>query len=270
MRSRARLGYSEPMTRARPMSEIGEALAHRLTRRLAAVVEPAQQATILYAFCTERDAVDVAFTLHALVSGAILGTERDAWMAVVHGFQGRPLPYERVGEIYRVATHEALDVVRLMLIGGQDPSQQAADSDFVIDQIFDDLTLGERKSKARGQDTGLLERLLMDPDPSVTVILLGNPRLTEDQVVRLAAKRPNRADTLREIARHPRWLRQATVQRAVVLNPYTPVRISALLTPMLAPVELRSLRQDRTLHGVLRALAKTLLRLRGEGPRVFH
>jgi hypothetical protein len=252
------------------MSEVGESLAQRLTRRLSAVIEPAQRSGVVFTFCTDRPAEDVAFTLHALVHATIHGAGRDAWMAVVHGLQGRPLPYERIGEIYRIAAHEGLDVVKLMLIGRNDPSKHSQESDFLIDPLFDDLSLGERKSKARGHDSRLLERLLWDPDPAVIQILLGNPRVTEEQVVRLAAKRPNRPETFRVIANAPRWLRQASIQRAMVLNPYAPVQISGLLTPMLAPNELRSLAQDRTLHSILCTLGETLLRLRGEGPRVWH
>ena len=49
------------------------------------------------------------------------------------------------------------------------------------------LTLGERKTLARRRDRQLLGRVLRDPHPDVIQVLLGNPALTEEDVVRLAA-----------------------------------------------------------------------------------
>ena len=60
------------------------------------------------------------------------------------------------------------------------------------------LTLGERKSLARRPDRAMLDRLLHDPHPDVIRRLLRNPRLTEDDVVRLAARRPGRPEVLVE------------------------------------------------------------------------
>ncbi|MGD8863380.1 MAG: hypothetical protein PVI30_25425, partial [Myxococcales bacterium] len=51
-------------------------------------------------------------------------------------------------------------------------------------------SLGERKALARRNDRDLITRVLRDPHPDVIRILLGNPALTEEDVVRLCARRP--------------------------------------------------------------------------------
>ena len=53
------------------------------------------------------------------------------------------------------------------------------------------LTLGERKSLARTHDRSLIQRVVRDPHPDVVRILLDNPSLTEEDVVRVCAARPN-------------------------------------------------------------------------------
>jgi hypothetical protein len=100
------------------------------------------------------------------------------------------------------------------------------------------LTLGERKSLARRPDRETLLRLFADPHPDVMRRLLGNPRVTEDDVVRLAARRPGRAELLAEIARETRWVHRPRVRMALVMNPATPLEIAARIAGLLLRPEL--------------------------------
>ncbi len=95
------------------------------------------------------------------------------------------------------------------------------------------LTLGERKSLARRRDRGLLARVVRDPHPEVIAILLGNPALTELDVVRLAARRPIDPASLRYIFRSPRWAVRYEVRRALLQNPYCPLDVALRLVPLL-------------------------------------
>lgn len=101
------------------------------------------------------------------------------------------------------------------------------------------VSLGERKSLARRNDRELLARVLRDPHPDVIRILLGNPALTEPDVVRLCARRPVSREVLREIFRSPRWIVRYPVKTALALNPYTPVDIALQLVPLLQKGDLR-------------------------------
>jgi hypothetical protein len=100
------------------------------------------------------------------------------------------------------------------------------------------LTLGERKSLARRPDRETLAKLMSDPHPDVIFRLLRNPRLTEDDVVRLAAKRPGKDLVLAEIAKSTKWLHRPRVRMALVLNPSTPVDVAARITGLLLRSEL--------------------------------
>jgi hypothetical protein len=100
------------------------------------------------------------------------------------------------------------------------------------------LTLGERKALARRPDRDTMARLLLDPHPDVIRALLSSPRITEDDVVRLAAKRPCRGDVLGEIARSIRWAHRARVRLTLALNPDTPVEISIAFLALLVRQEL--------------------------------
>ena len=98
------------------------------------------------------------------------------------------------------------------------------------------LTLGERKAMARRPDRETMQRLLADPltPPSSTGPLLRNPRVTEDDILRLAAKRPGRPEVLAEIARSMRWAHRPRIRMALAMNPgrrraRSPARITGLL-----------------------------------------
>lgn len=100
------------------------------------------------------------------------------------------------------------------------------------------LTLGERKSLARKPDRAMLERLLSDPHPDVIERVLANPRLTEDDVVRIASKRPIGADVLTALARS-RWSQRPRVRLTLLLNPNMPVELAVPMAALLRRPELR-------------------------------
>lgn len=147
-------------------------------------------------------------------------------------------------------------------LSSPDPSQRGA-ADLRAGRA---LTLGERKALARRQDRYTLDRLLRDPHPHVIRALLANPRVTEDDVVRLAAKRPTYGDVQVEIAKTPRWSIQARVRLALVQNPYTPPAVSVPLLGLLVRSELIQVAQATDVPAVVRAGALELLERRPPVP----
>lgn len=116
------------------------------------------------------------------------------------------------------------------------------------------LTLGERKSLARKPDRGTMERLLRDPHPDVIRMVLAGPKVTEEDVLALAARRPCRPDVLTEIARQPRWAHRPRIRMALVLNPDTPLEIAAPIAGLLMRHELRLVATSPTVAPAVRAL----------------
>ena len=116
------------------------------------------------------------------------------------------------------------------------------------------LSLGERKSLARRPDRALMDRLLRDPHPDVIRQLLANPKLTEDDVLSLAARRPCRRDVLTQLARATKWAHRPRIRMALVLNPDTPLEIAAPLVGLLMRHELRLVATSTTVPPAVRAL----------------
>ncbi|MFO0553574.1 MAG: hypothetical protein U0271_34650 [Polyangiaceae bacterium] len=124
------------------------------------------------------------------------------------------------------------------------------------------VTLGERKALARGHDRFALDRLLRDPHPAVIRNVLSNPRITEDDVVRLAARRPTFPDIQLEIARSPKWSVRSRVRVALAQNPYTPPTVAVPLLSLLIRHELEEVRAATDLPPIVRSAAIDLLERR--------
>ena len=192
-----------------------------------------------------------------------------AWMGIVYGLYAGRLNACEFESLYEGAIALDEEWIRLILLADDTSHARARQSEFQSDPVLDAVTLGERKSMARRLDLDLLERLAKDSEPSVIRILLGNPKLTEPLVLRMISLRPHRAAVLKEIACQPRWLNRATVRRALVLNPYTPVRLAMLLCPLLDEGTAREVNDALNLHPGLRRLARGLLEIRPH-PRIFR
>lgn len=122
-----------------------------------------------------------------------------------------------------------------------------------------ELTVGERRSLARSPNRRVLEKLLRDPHPLVLRQLLGNPRLTEDDVVRLAARRPLHAAIIETLSESPRWLRRQRVRFTLLLNPGTPEAVSMPLLAVCTRCELLEVLHGTDTPLTLRGSAQELL-----------
>jgi len=121
------------------------------------------------------------------------------------------------------------------------------------------LTLGERKALARRPTRKVMEKLFADPHPVVIRTLLANPKVVEDDVIRLAARRPNAPEVLAEVARSPRWSHRVRVRMAVILNPDSPPELAIPLLALLVRPELKLVASAAYLAPVLRVAARDLL-----------
>jgi hypothetical protein len=151
-----------------------------------------------------------------------------------------------------------------------DAMESVSENDDVLGRVPDfgkgrPLSLGERKSVARTRDRQLLLRVLRDPHPDVIRILLGNPHLTETDVIRLCAQRPIQAEVLREVCTSPRWVIRPGVRVALVKNPHLPVPLALRFVPQLGSTELRAIVGSPELDARLRDACATAL-----APRTLH
>jgi len=171
---------------------------------------------------------------------------------------GHELGLEGLGRLLACSTPSGhLPPARAM---GEDQAKQQASHGTLSHRDGRPLTLGERRALARSPSRAVLVKLLRDPHPMVVRLLLANPRLTEQDVVRMAARRPISAPVVCEIAKT--WIRQAGIRRAIVLNPGTPPAVSVPLLALMSRPELRQVAQAMDVGPIVRSLAHEIAELR--------
>jgi len=206
---------------------------------------------------------DATELLHELI-----GLAREGWepaRGVLPAFtralemEAAQIPY--ASALRRIAALSDLDDVETLFPPVDEPVQEYdPDAAARADAKLFTQSLGHMKTQARlTRNPDQLARLAAASNAEVVRNVLINPRLTEDLVVRIAARRPARPEPLLEIWHSSRWSSRPTVRRALAFNPYLPPEVGAKILPLLSVADLKELARDNGVHPALREQAKALL-----------
>lgn len=248
------------------------ARAEALVRATRSIPEAELRLAYVRAILRENEPEEVAPWLDVLCARAEQAepAAREALVAVVDALQDPELVavVQRLREEAAGVPHLALErLVRHPLATNPSREVPKPEEDRVPDYGRGrPLTLGERKSLARKPSRESTEQLLRDPHPDVIRMLLVNPKVTEDDVLFLAARRPCRPDVLTQIARSPRWTHRPRIRIALVLNPDTPLDVAGPLLALLVRQELRLVATSTTVAPAVRALCNEHLERRPPAP----
>ena len=239
-------------------------------RRITALPELPMRRAALGETLNSLDDEEAVWWLDQLVRGALWGRspEIDAMLACADWLV-RLDPdddYERIQSMYLAAVDAERESVLLLL---RDPPPHrglrvGARLPEVRLPLERDVSIGERRSMARGQDRQLLQRLLLDPSPLVIDKLLENPALTIEDVLIVATRRPTLPELVLMLARKPRWFKEHRVREAIVQNPFAGTGLALKLLPTLHVQTLRRIRNAGDLHPTVHDAAGLLVRLREE------
>ncbi len=233
--------------------------ARRLARRLAALEEGEIRTRAAARALAGLDPGAGAALLAAALQAAAAGEPEPA--AALGQALLAPAPdlaYEALAALYAAAAEEGLDEVRRLLLSAP-PRRAFREPRDRADARLAHFTIGHKKALARRpEDPDLLARLAAEGEPTVVRELLKNPGLTEEAVVRIAARRPCRPENLRCLHDDRRWRTRRAVVRAIARNPYAEPTLVVKLLPRLSPRELSEIAEDGALHPLVRALAARL------------
>jgi hypothetical protein len=226
----------------------GHGAADALMRAILSLREAALRASYVASVTRAWPAAALARALDALCARAEQAEDeaREVLVAVVDALNGEGMDDVVQGLREEAAAGSLLALERLVRSTARssrpfrvagvaaDAIQDAVDAPRAQGRV---LTLGERKWLARRPDRDTMQRMLADPHPDVIRRCLTNPRLTEEDVLRLVSRRPGRGEVLAEVARSP-WARRPRVRLALVLNPATPLEIAMRAAGLLLRHEL--------------------------------
>jgi hypothetical protein len=242
----------------------------RLKRVLLSLADAALRVDWLESEFSTMDVAVAARLLNALAeeSEASSPDAREIMLTVVL-FVIRPERQREIDALREVALRERLFGLGRLLRRGPPPSVRVPPPEERPVPDYGggrELSLGERKSLARRPDRRAFERLRLDPHPLVIRQLVNNPKMVEEDAIRIATLRPARSDALHELSRCHRWMSRTRVRMAIIQNPGTPPDLSIPLLSLCNREELIGILKGTDTSLVLRGTAQELLSLRPPVP----
>lgn len=229
--------------------------------RLQALSEPAQRVAVFSEWVQQLSPQTLVDLLgQALQAVAVGRADARLLIDVFHAtLDAGGVAYAERSELYALAVEAGLaDLARLLLpppawVDDEGPPKPPKSS-----LAAAGTPLGTRTWLARRTDRDGIDKLIRDPDKAVIENLLLNPLLTERDVVRLVARRPNDAELIAVVARSPKWGRRYPLRRAIVFNPYTAVDLALRQLAFLSRADLLSVAGDPKIHPNLRDSAQAM------------
>jgi hypothetical protein len=98
--------------------------------------------------------------------------------------------------------------------------------------------------------------LIHDPSKMISLAVLRNPKINENEIIKIAQQKNISEDVILAIAKHQKWIRQYEVKLAVVGHPKTPLSVAISFLSHLHEKDLKSLTRDRNISPMLRRMAQ--------------
>lgn len=121
------------------------------------------------------------------------------------------------------------------------------------------MTVAERIRLAMLGNKEVRGILIRDPARAVQIAVMGNPRLTDGEIERIASSRSVDDEVIRLILNNREWMKRYAIKLALVKNPKTPVKESMRLLSHIMDKDLKEVARSKNLPNVVVVAAKKLL-----------
>ncbi len=125
-----------------------------------------------------------------------------------------------------------------------------------IYQMIQGLSMGGKIKLALTGNKSARDLLIKDANKLIALSVLKNPRITEEEIIRLTQTKGTPEDLLRQVARSKEWLKSYHVKTGLVTNPKTPLAISVKLLDHLYDADLQKLAKSKNIPSVLASSAR--------------
>ncbi|MBI4962303.1 MAG: hypothetical protein HY913_03425 [Desulfomonile tiedjei] len=234
----------------------------RLVGTLSRVTDVRQRAYALAFRLKGEDSSTIVDILRLIRERALVGHEDFMGLynsLVVPDVFAEVLGKAKVSELVDAAQTKGLYDLVAFFLDMPDENPHVRPFQPFLDGTLKETPLGMRKALARKLDFKLIRRIARDQDHRVIKILLDNPRLTERDVVQIAATRPTSPQVLEEISKHPRWRTRYAVKKVVVFNPHSPLSLSLRLLAFMTLQDLEEIVNSPHLNPVMQGQAELII-----------
>jgi len=124
------------------------------------------------------------------------------------------------------------------------------------------MTVAEKMKLALKGNKEARGLLIKDSNRIVCGSVLKNPRVTDEEIIRLTASKGTSDELLRAVAREKEWLKCSAIKRNLVTNPKTPLSISMQLVRTLGRHDLENIAKSKNIPNTLASEARKALMLK--------
>jgi hypothetical protein len=114
------------------------------------------------------------------------------------------------------------------------------------------------------------DTLIGDPNRSVQLAVLENPRITFEEIERITSSRRVDGEVIRKIIKNGEWVKKYAVKVALVKNPKTLIKDSVRFLAHLRDRDLMDVAKSKNIPAVVRAGAKRILISRRKNKNLFQ
>jgi hypothetical protein len=189
-------------------------------------------------------------------------TDTEIFREILTANTGRPEILKLLAESPDVPPDVKEEVGRLLHLPVRLPEKHKATDESKrhnLLQKIQHLSVGERVAIALRGGQEIRSLLLKDANKEVVLTVLKNPKITETEVELIAHSRNVPEDALRAIHKNREWMKNYSINLALVNNPKTPPGIGITLVSTLRVKDLAVLEKNKNVPDAIRAVAKKLL-----------
>lgn len=126
-------------------------------------------------------------------------------------------------------------------------------------KLVSKLSVSQKVKLALSGNKSARELLVKESNKLVCGGVLKNPRITDDEILKLATTKGTSEDILRTIAGGRKWLEKYSIRFAVVTNPKTPTTLSIKILSTLNDVDVQKVAKSKNVASVLAGSAKRII-----------
>lgn len=133
-----------------------------------------------------------------------------------------------------------------------------------IYKAIKEMSMGQKVKLALSGNKSSRELLVKDANKIISLAVLKNPRITEDEVLKVANTKGTPEDLLRQIARNKEWIKSYSIKMGMISNPKTPLAISIKLMDSLYENDLHKIAKSKNIPSALASSARRKLDMKAK------
>lgn len=133
-----------------------------------------------------------------------------------------------------------------------------------IYKAIKEMSMGQKIKLALSGNKSSRELLVKDANKIISLAVLKNPRISEDEVMKVANTKGTPEDLLRQIARNKEWIKNYSIKMGMISNPKTPLAISIKLIDTLYENDLHKIAKSKNVPSALASTARRKLDMKAK------